>query len=457
MKQKRTSGSGLFDKLLVPRIENYGTNNDITDTGAAAGSPLATLGPLSQLRLVWCGCSPLLCSQCEPDPDPAVGADAVCEYLRRNYREYTRTKLPVFRQQVERAVEAIARKGGVTKAELRLQVGAGLRWLGRPAGLRLCSVQPCPCCCHRCHLRCCTTASHCALHGLQAAERQHTSGRSRAARTTAGGGSDSDTSSGSGSGSDSEGSSELELDSGAAVLTGEGQATPGTGMNRSMMSLYGTAPKADSAGAAPEAAAGGEAGNGEAHAFAPPHVIAAAAARAAKEAAAVQQQKSGAGRQQGADASASMEVCSQGEAAAAAAGQQAARPASASGRQQQQEQQADAAPSTSGRPAPGTAVKNKRGGGTTPAERCAWGTGAEGLRLMLVCAVSSRCMAVAFLCYAECTMQSIYEHWPTCPAIVLQSGHQQAGTHCGWRAGRRRRGLHPHSPQARHVRRPGRH
>lgn len=37
MKQKRTSGSGLFDKLLVPRIENYGTNNDITDTGAAAG------------------------------------------------------------------------------------------------------------------------------------------------------------------------------------------------------------------------------------------------------------------------------------------------------------------------------------------------------------------------------------------------------------------------------------
>lgn len=36
MKQKRTSGSGLFDKLLVPRIENYGANNDITDTGATA-------------------------------------------------------------------------------------------------------------------------------------------------------------------------------------------------------------------------------------------------------------------------------------------------------------------------------------------------------------------------------------------------------------------------------------
>ena len=39
MKQKRTSGSGLLDKLLVPRIENYGTNNDITDTGA--GRPVA--------------------------------------------------------------------------------------------------------------------------------------------------------------------------------------------------------------------------------------------------------------------------------------------------------------------------------------------------------------------------------------------------------------------------------
>lgn len=204
----------------------------------------------------------------------------------------------------------------------------------------------------------------CPLPNLQAAERQHVSGRSsREVGSSAAGGSGSDTSSG--SGSDNENSSELELDSGAAVLPAEGQATPGTGMNRSMMSLYGTAPKADSAGAAPEAAAGGEAAEGEGPAFAPPHVVAAAAARAAKEAAAAQQQKSGAGRQQGAAASASMEVCSQGE--AAAAGQQAAGPAS--GRQQQQQQQADAAPSTSGRPAPGTAVKNKRGGGTTPAER----------------------------------------------------------------------------------------
>lgn len=62
-------------------------------------------------------------SELPPSPNHDPAAEAVCEYLRRNYREYTRTKLPVFRQQVERAVEAIARKGGVTKAELRLQVG----------------------------------------------------------------------------------------------------------------------------------------------------------------------------------------------------------------------------------------------------------------------------------------------------------------------------------------------
>lgn len=84
MKQgKRSPGTSLFDKLIVPRIENYGSNNDITDT------------------------------------------EAVCEYLRRNYKEYTRVKLLVFRQQVQRAVDAIVRKGGVTKAELRLQV----RWV----------------------------------------------------------------------------------------------------------------------------------------------------------------------------------------------------------------------------------------------------------------------------------------------------------------------------------------
>ena len=81
-KGKRSPGGTIFDRLLVPRIENYGSNNDITET------------------------------------------DEVCEYLRRNYKEYTRQKLPAFRQQVERAVAVIARRGGVTKAELRLQVGS---------------------------------------------------------------------------------------------------------------------------------------------------------------------------------------------------------------------------------------------------------------------------------------------------------------------------------------------
>lgn len=82
MKGKRSPGAGLFDKLLVPRLENYASNNDVTDIEAA------------------------------------------CDYLRRCYKEYQRQKLPALRQQVERAVDVIARKGGVTKSELRLQVGA---------------------------------------------------------------------------------------------------------------------------------------------------------------------------------------------------------------------------------------------------------------------------------------------------------------------------------------------
>lgn len=89
MKGRKSPGGGLFDRLLVPRIENYGQNHDITDS------------------------------------------EAVVEYLRRNYKEYQRQKVPALRQQVERAVETIARKGGVTKAELRLQVGGEGGW---PAG-----------------------------------------------------------------------------------------------------------------------------------------------------------------------------------------------------------------------------------------------------------------------------------------------------------------------------------
>ncbi|KAL4452367.1 hypothetical protein ABPG75_008029 [Micractinium tetrahymenae] len=298
MKGRKSPGSGLFDRLLVPRIENYGQNHDVTDS------------------------------------------DAVVEYLRRNYKEYQRQKVPALRQQVERAVEAIARRGGVTKAELR----------------------------------------------LQAAERRHVSSRSQGATasgatsgaTAGGSGSEDGSAGGSGSeGSDSEGgSSDLQLDApGLQAADSQQQAaTPGTGMNRSMMSLYGQAPKGEAAGAAGAAAGGSdaqEAADGELPAFAPPHVIAAAAARAAREAVAAQQGAAGGGKAAGGPAvSASMEVCSQGDAAAGA-------PASTSGRQQQQvqqqvhqaqqqQQQAEAAPSTSGR-----AVKTKRGGGTTPAERAA--------------------------------------------------------------------------------------
>ena len=80
MKGKKSPGSSLYDRLLVPRIEAYGLNNDYTDV------------------------------------------EEVCEHLRTSYREYTRQKLGPFRNQVARAIEAVSRKGGVAKPELQLQV-----------------------------------------------------------------------------------------------------------------------------------------------------------------------------------------------------------------------------------------------------------------------------------------------------------------------------------------------
>lgn len=208
----------------------------------------------------------------------------------------------------------------------------------------------------------------------QATERQHVSSRSRepassgGRATTAGSGSSS--SSGDRSGSEGGGSSDLELDADAPDLQADSQATPGTGMNRSMMSLYGAGPRTE-AGSAAGGAAGAaamipgeaQAAEGQQPAFAPVHVIAAAAARAAKEVAQQKAAAAGGGDSKQAGASGSMEVCSQG----AAAAQQAA-PASPSAKQQQEQEQ-EAAPSTSGRPAPGTVAKNKRGG-ATPADRC---------------------------------------------------------------------------------------
>jgi hypothetical protein len=331
MKGKRSPGISLFDKLLIPRIQNYGSNNDITDT------------------------------------------DSVIEYLRRNYKEYTRHKLPVFRQQVERAVEAIARRGGVSKAELRLQVGsrprrgADLRWCLLP----LTSAAVCGCMVLLLRRLLLTTAWKGGR--VQALDRQHQPSKQEA--NSSGGGSKVDgSSSGDGGSSSSKGAdgSDLEPHSGAPCIQADSAATPGSGMNRSMMSLYGSGQRADAAPAG-DAAAQEAAAHDEVPAFAPPNVIAAAAARAVRDAA--QQKAAGGGPQATAAASASMELGSAAQVeehanATSRKQQQQQQQQQEQQQQQQQQQQADdAAPSTSGRTAPGTAARTKRGG-ATPADRC---------------------------------------------------------------------------------------
>jgi len=230
MKGKRSPGAGLFDKLLVPRLENYACNNDVTDIEAA------------------------------------------CDYLRRCYKEYQRQKLPALRQQVERAVDVIARKGGVTKSELRLQVGARrsrcrstpcMRRM-RTADAATAAQQPAEqvavlCVCMQGPVR--GLQSHLEAAVLlnsavalspcpaphrrkQAAERQHVSRQSRSkgqggSTTTGGGGAGNTSASSDSSGSsDSEGegseagSSDLELDADAPGLQADSQQqalTPGTG------------------------------------------------------------------------------------------------------------------------------------------------------------------------------------------------------------------------------------
>lgn len=73
-------GSGVLDRNLIPRIENYASNNDYTDV------------------------------------------DEVAEYLRRAYKEYARKPSGPFRQMISKAVQIIQARGGVPKAELALQV-----------------------------------------------------------------------------------------------------------------------------------------------------------------------------------------------------------------------------------------------------------------------------------------------------------------------------------------------
>ncbi|GIL77999.1 hypothetical protein Vretifemale_7455, partial [Volvox reticuliferus] len=73
-------GAGLLlDRLLIPRIEQYGLNNNYSDV------------------------------------------DGVIEYLRRTYREYQRRQLGPFRTMVTRAIGTLQRKGGIAKPELQLQ------------------------------------------------------------------------------------------------------------------------------------------------------------------------------------------------------------------------------------------------------------------------------------------------------------------------------------------------
>ncbi|GIL66159.1 hypothetical protein Vafri_19666, partial [Volvox africanus] len=81
-KRPLTKGPGaglLLDRLLIPRIEQYGLNNNFSDV------------------------------------------DGVIEYLRRTYREYQRRQLGPFRTMVTRAIGTLQRKGGIAKPELQLQ------------------------------------------------------------------------------------------------------------------------------------------------------------------------------------------------------------------------------------------------------------------------------------------------------------------------------------------------
>jgi hypothetical protein len=73
-------GSGVMDRQVVARIENYALNNDYTDV------------------------------------------DDVCDHLRRTHKEYQRKQMGPFRQMVIKAIGVIQRKGGVAKPELQLQV-----------------------------------------------------------------------------------------------------------------------------------------------------------------------------------------------------------------------------------------------------------------------------------------------------------------------------------------------
>jgi hypothetical protein len=254
-------GSGLLDRHMVARIENYALNNDYTDV------------------------------------------DEVVEHLRRTHKEYQRKQVGPFRQMVIKAIGVIQRKGGVAKPELQLQVmyhpTAITVLVNQVAQVAVCPRHPRPAA--RARLLVATNLLEHRLfadhdqkkvaHQLKATnttpclppqslEEKHLASRSQ---QRSGSGSDSDDE-GSGSDSDSgDGSSDAELaEDQAGALASR--------LNSSLLNMYTKTAAADAQPAAsgdaqpPAGSSAGPSRAKEQPAFAPPHVIAAMAAKAAAEA-----------------------------------------------------------------------------------------------------------------------------------------------------------------------------
>lgn len=299
--------------------------------------------------------------------------EAVVEYLRRSYKEYQRQKAGPFRLQVTRAIDIVSRRGGPAKEEVQLQVRRSTGTSPVHTARR-----------RRARLRCSSLA--------QVAEGQHL--RRRGASRSEG----SDSDSGSSSGADDSDSSDAELD--GEALAGLAGKQPTSGMNRSIISLYGGTSVAD-AGQGGEAAKPPPADAGdEPPAFAAPHLIAAAAARAAKEAQL-------AAAQDGAAAQSPARPAADGVQSDSAAAQRNV-PASTSGQPE---------PELSGGQAPRTAAKPKRGG-ATPSER--WG-GRH----------TPHAAAPATLCVASATAAGQFP--PACFLLLPSAGRRAASAHGrGW-------------------------
>jgi hypothetical protein len=82
------SSTLLLDRNLVPRLEEYALNHDVSDV------------------------------------------DDVVDHLRRSYKEYQRKQVAALRQMVTRALQVVQQRG-VAKPELQIQVG-GLYMINNP-------------------------------------------------------------------------------------------------------------------------------------------------------------------------------------------------------------------------------------------------------------------------------------------------------------------------------------